>query len=128
MAVTRRYTYRDLDFNFIQHPVTGDVSTKVDAADVQQSIRNLVLTSFYERGFATSIGTSIPRLLFENISPTLSVQVEDEVKVLIANFEPRADLVSVDVGFDDNYMGVAIKFNILNNDTVREVYIKLKRP
>jgi len=125
---TPAFTYRDLDFNFISHPITGDVSTKIDIGDVQQSVRNLVLTSYYERGFAVHIGSSIPKLLFELASPTINVEIEEEIKALINNFEPRVDLVSVTSGFDDYYLNIIIKFNILNNDTVRDVFIKLERP
>lgn len=124
---TSRWTYRDLDFNMISHPVTGDVSTKIDVAAVQQSIKNLVMTSHYERGFNVDLGSSVKRSLFENYSPIMKHDLEEEIKRLIRDNEPRADVDSVNVGVDAHRLMVVVKFNILNDPVERDITITLKR-
>lgn len=122
------HAYQDLDFNFIAHPITGDVSKKTDGEAVRQSIRNIVMTSFYERGFNTDFGCSgVKYQLFDNFSNIGAVELKQDIERAIINFEPRADLVSVEVGFDDHYLQISIKFNILNNDKIHDLFIKIKR-
>lgn len=124
----KSFTYRDIDFNFIAHPITGDVSAKSDVADVQQSIKNIVLTGFYERGFNPDLGCSAGKYqIGELITPIAITEIKQDIEVAVKNFEPRADLVSVDVGATDNYLQVTIKFNVLNNEQVNELSIKLRR-
>lgn len=124
----QNWTYRDLDFNFIEHPVTGDVSTKVDNSDVIQSVKNLVLTQYYERGFNVELGSTANKSqMFENFTPLLAQEIKQDIKNVINNFEPRADLDSIDIGFEGNFLAISIKFNILNNERVEEVFIRLMR-
>lgn len=124
----KSFTYRDIDFNFIAHPVSGDVSAKSDVADVQQSLRNIVLTGFYERGFNQDLGCSAGKYqLGELITPITINEIKQDIELAIKNFEPRADLVSVDVGVTENYLQISIKFNVLNNDQVNDLSIKLRR-
>jgi phage baseplate assembly protein W len=120
-------TYRDLDFNFIAHPVTGDVSLKHDVAAVMQSVRNLVMTNYYERGFNNAIGSTIRHHLFDNFTPLTRSQVKQEIERLIEYYEPRADISDVVVTTDQNHLYVKILFNVLNDPKYQEVYIKLKR-
>jgi phage baseplate assembly protein W len=125
-VVKLAHTYKDLDFNFYSHPVTGDVSVRTDAADVSQSIRNLVQTHFYERGFNVDVGSSVGRMLFDNFTPLMVHEIGAEIRTLIDNFEPRADIDDVIVTFDNHYLYIEIKFNILNSERIQGLQIKLK--
>jgi hypothetical protein len=62
-------TFTDLDLNFLAHPVTKDVTAKTDEQAVKASIRNLILTSNYEKPFHPEIGSPIKSLLFEPATP-----------------------------------------------------------
>ena len=56
--VTDRFLYSDLDFNFAK-TATNDVARKFDSNAIRQSLRNIVLTNFYERPFRPSLGVNL---------------------------------------------------------------------
>ena len=49
-------TYRDLNLNFSNNPVTQDVTDVSDVNAVKRSIRNLLLTRHYDRPLHPEIG------------------------------------------------------------------------
>ena len=49
--VAIKEAYKDLDINFLAHPITGDVTTKTDSDAVKRAVKNIVLTNYYERPF-----------------------------------------------------------------------------
>lgn len=122
-------TFADLDLNFIANPVTGDVSRKFDGNAVKQSIKNLVMTNHYEKPFHPEIGSQIYALLFEPFSPMLKSMLERSIINTITNFEPRADLLGVDVTLnpDNNSVFCQIVFKIINTERPLTVDITLSR-
>ena len=50
-GITQTGTYVDLDLDFTRNPATNDISFKKDENAIRRSVRNLVLTNFYERKF-----------------------------------------------------------------------------
>jgi len=122
-------TFTDLDFNFLLHPKTGDVSTRSDEEAIKQSIRNLVLTRNYERPFRSEVGCQATNLLFEPMSPMLSTLIEKTITDTIANYEPRVDLLDVKVRFspENNSAYITITFKIRNTETPVSVNIILER-
>ena len=83
---------------------------------VKRSVRNLILTNFYDRPFRPGIGSNASRLLFENASPLISNFLADAIKEVISNFEPRVDLVDVKIQFDNDNNGynATLSYIILN--------------
>lgn len=122
-------TFSDLDFNFIRHPVSSDVTSRYDEESIKQSIRNLILTQNFERPFRSNIGSQIKALLFEPISPLLATMIENVIVNTINNHEPRVDLLSVDVKFspENNDAYVTIFFKIRNTETPLTVNLLLER-
>ena len=122
-------TFSDLDFNFLKHPVTSDVSTRYDEEAIKQSIRNLILTKNFERPFRSNIGSQIKALLFEPISPLLANMLQNVIANTINNHEPRVDLLDVDVKFspENNDAYVTIVFRIRNTQTPLTVNLLLER-
>ena len=45
----RKSKYLDFDLNFTKHPLTNDLVMKKGAAAINQSLKNIVQTAFYER-------------------------------------------------------------------------------
>ena len=88
--------YKDLNLNFTSNPVTGDVTTLTDVNAVKRSVRNLLLTNHYDRPFHPEIGSNVQALLFENFGPITGNQLARQIEELIANFEPRANVESVE--------------------------------
>lgn len=115
-TVNKRFS--DIDINFSKHPVTDDVVAKYDDQAIKNSIKNLVMTKHYERPFHSEIGSSVSGLLFELPSPGLVAVLRQEITDVITNFEPRVELLSVDISFDPNnhYVFVGILFKILNTE------------
>ena len=88
--------YKDLNLNFSTNPVTQDVTTVTDVNAVKRSVRNLLLTNHYDRPFHPEIGSNIQALLFENFGPITGNQLTRTIEEMIANFEPRARVESVE--------------------------------
>ena len=61
------------------------------------------------------IGTSIRDSLFDNFDRTTVMIIEDEVRQVVANFEPRVTNVGVKVSAnpDDNFISVTVFFEII---------------
>ena len=88
-------TFRDLDLNFTIHPVKKDINTFKDEFAIINSIKNLILTNYYERLFQPQIGSGLRGLLFEPIDSLVAASIEREIVEAINNFEPRASVSSV---------------------------------
>jgi phage baseplate assembly protein W len=128
MAITTR-TFSDLDFNFTAHPVTKDISRRFDENAVKSAIKNLVLTSNYERPFHSEIGSPIRRLLFELPTPMFALSLKRAIIDLINNYEPRAEIIDVIVYDlrDENTVNVTIEFKIVNTEKPLSVELVLER-
>ena len=111
--------YKDLNLNFTANPVTGDVTTVTDVVAVKRSVRNLLLTNHYDRPFHPEIGSNIPYLLFENFGPITGNQLSRAIEEMIGNFEPRANVESVECYpvSDQNKYDVRIYFYVENLPT-----------
>lgn len=127
MADDKRY--KDLDLDFMPHPVTGDITRKFDAEAIKRSIRTLVLTRYYDRLFQPDIGSTVPDLLFENATPVTTSQLQTSIERVINNFEPRVELIRVEVvaSPDEHEYIINIFFNIVNRPEPIEVSFVLKR-
>lgn len=118
---------KDFDFSFSPHPLTGDLPIKEDNRAIQQSLRNLVLTNFYERGFNTEVGSNMKSSLFENITPLVAQSLKEDIEEVIDNFEPNVELVDVAVRDNDNELLCTVYYTIFNNPEIQEVTIPIQR-
>jgi len=111
--------YRDLDLFFSRKQGSGDVNRITDVEAVKRSVRNLVLTNFYEKPFHPEIGSGVRDMLFENMSPLTAVVLAKKVEDVIENFEPRARLIGVRAqpNLDRNEYELTIEFFVVNAPT-----------
>ena len=111
--------YKDLDLFFSRKNGTNDIEKITDVEAVKRSIRNLVLTNFYEKPFHPEIGSGIRDMLFENMTPITAVVLARKVEDVIENFEPRARLIGVRAlpNLDRNEYEVTIEFFVVNAPT-----------
>ena len=111
--------YRDLDLFFGRKPVSGDVNTLTDVANIKRAVRNLILTNVYEKPFHPEIGSGVRDMLFENMTPFVAIMLTKRVEDVIENFEPRVRLMSVSArpDLDRNIYELTITFFILNAPT-----------
>jgi uncharacterized protein len=126
-AVTRQY--RDIDLSFAAHPVTGDIAKKIGENAIIQSIRNLLLTGKYERLFQPRIHSRLKAHLFEPADTITSSAIGNEIRSVIGNFEPRVNLIEVNVvpEYDQSGYNVTLSFFIQNSTDPITVSLFLER-
>ena len=122
-------TWSDLNLDFIAQPNTGELSLKKNEKAIVRSVRQLILTNFYERLFHPEIGCNVYQQLFEPMSAIVAGNIKDNIIETIGNFEPRVELVNVDVlGIEDrNSYVISLKFRILNEEVEIETQFFLER-
>lgn len=127
--IARRPDYSDLDLDFIPHPTTGDVVIKTGNDAIKRSLRNLILTNFYDRPFRPYIGSNVQKLLFELPNAITSNLIKDAILEVIRNYEPRIRVatLSVQMDADSNGYDVSINYEILNNSEIANVTLFLER-
>jgi len=130
---TRQYS--DLDLFFVRKSSTSDVNKLMDIQAVKRSIRNLILTQYYEKPFHPEIGSGIRGALFELNTFVTSIILEQQVRNVIENFEPRAKLISVLINESDLVLPtgaqgfeIRIDFTVLNiQEQVETLNVLLER-
>lgn len=129
IVISRTPDYSDLDLDFIAHPMTKDVVVKTGADAIKRSVRNLILTNFYEKPFRPGIGSNAVKLLFDNMSPLVANFLENAITEVIQNYEPRVELLKVTVipDYDNNGYTARLDFIVLNRNEPLTTTIFLER-
>ena len=121
--------YSDIDLFFGPKTGTGDVNKVINFTAVKRSVRNLILTNFYEKPFHPEIGSGVRDILFEPMTPLTAYILTKKIEDVITNFEPRARIISVSAlpNLDQNMYEVSIEFYVQNTPTeVVEVEVLLE--
>lgn len=121
--------YSDFFTDFSRHTNTGQLNRKTNEDAVKQSIRNLLLTDFYERPYQPLIGSNLKALLFENFTPITHSLCKSYVKEVIDKYEPRANLLTtiVSPNIDGNSISLTIHFTIKNISEPATLQLILER-
>jgi phage baseplate assembly protein W len=122
-------TFSDLDLNFTAHPVTKDITLKYDENSVKQALKNLLQLRYFEKPFQSAIGSPLRELLFEPITPLTEMMAKRTIIDLISNYEPRVDLIDVNViaSEENNSLYVSVSFKIVNTERPITLEILLER-
>lgn len=128
-TVSRKKDYSDLDLNFMPHPTTKDVMKKTGAEAIKRSVRNLILTNFYDKPFQPYIGSNALKLLFDNATPITANFLNNAILEVIRNFEPRirVDDLRVTFDYDNNGYNATLYFTILNRNEPAVINLFLER-
>jgi phage baseplate assembly protein W len=112
--VARKVLWADLDLAFVLHPSLNDIRPVIDLEAVKASVKNLVLTSRFERPFHPEIGGNVYRLLFEPADVFTALSLKQEIEDVIVRFEPRALSPEVSVLDDSerNAFLISITFGV----------------
>lgn len=107
--------FRDISLSFTRHPITNDITILRNEDAIKKSVINLVRTSINERFFNSLLGTSVGNTLFELNNNDSGDFLEDEIEVLLKNFEPRIEVsrVRADSQVDSNNIFVQIEYDIV---------------
>ena len=121
--------YRDLDLDFGRHPVTNDVSVKINAEAVRRSVRNLILLNLFDKPFHPEISTHLTGLLFENITPQISYNLKQKIMDILKKYERRVTPINIQVKAfpDNNSVYALLQFYITNIPGTFEVQIPIVR-
>ena len=127
--VNKTRIFSDLDLNFKPHPVTGDITLKYDENAIKQSLKNLLQLRHFEKPFHSEIGSPLRELLFEPITPLTQFMARRTIIDVVANFEPRVELIDVDVIASDenNALYISITFKIVNTERPQTLEFVLER-
>ena len=112
--------FKDLSMTFQANPLNYDLIALKNETAIARSVRNLALTYPGERFFNENLGSKVSRSLFENIDDISASVIKDEIKNTIQNYEPRVDLISVDVvpNYDEGEFNVTINYRIVGIDVL----------
>ena len=111
-------SFKDLSMSFKFNPLSGDLIALKNENAIARAVRNIVLTTPGEKFFDPDFGSSVGEILFENVDEITAVSIEDEIKSSLKNYEPRVELIDVNVepNFDENQFDVTISYRIVGID------------
>ena len=121
--------YSDFNFDFTAHPVTKDVAKKLNENAIAQSIRNLLLTNFYERPFKPQLGSNLKKFLFEPIDNITTSLIQDSIFQTLTNYEPRVmvrEVVAVP-NYEAQRYDVSVTFFVKNSTDALTINFFLER-
>jgi hypothetical protein len=78
----------------------GAISTVAYEEDIRQAIRVILGTNPGERVMRPEFGAGLNTFVFEPVSPTTTQLVKQRVKDALINWEPRIDVLQVNVSTD----------------------------
>lgn len=110
--------FRDVSMSFQSNPLTNDLIALRNENAIARSLRNIVLTNPGEKFFNPTFGSRVSKSLFDNIDSISAVVIRDEIENSIRNYEPRVDLISVNVNpnEDEGSFEVTIQYTIVGVD------------
>jgi|694.fasta_scaffold20645_2 phage baseplate assembly protein W len=120
-SIVRKFS--DLDLNFSAHPVTKDVIKKLNDNAIAGSIRNLLLTSHYERLFNPELGSNLKKMLFEPIDNITTSIIQGMILQTIKNYEPRVTIEDVIATPDYDNDRYDIKIVFFVNNTLEPITV-----
>ncbi len=88
---------------------------------VRQSIRLILETARGERVMRQDFGSGLHRLVFSPPLPATASLLQHEVKQALLRFEPRIDLLAVDVALDPKereVLRVSVSYRVRRTDTM----------
>ena len=121
--------YSDFDTLFVTNPITKSLNKKINRDAVKQSVKNLILTDYFERPFSSNICCNIRGFLFEPFTSHLQEQIKQAVINVIENYEPRASIIDILVEdrLDLNAISLTIAFEVVNDSEAVVLDVILER-
>jgi phage baseplate assembly protein W len=115
MAIKISRKFKDISFSFSRNPITNDILVLQNEDAIKKSVINLVRTQIGERFFNRLIGTSLSKTIFELNTQEAAYYLEDEIKLLLENFEPRVKVIAVDsdIDLDSNDLNIKMQYDII---------------
>lgn len=95
--------------------MTNDIAILKNEDAIKRSVMNLVRTRIGERFFNSLLGSNVENYLFELANSGLVDPLQEEIRNVISNFEPRVTVRRVDVEVypEDNELDITITYDIV---------------
>ena len=125
MAITRiSRSFKDISLSFVPHPVTKDLPILKNESAIRRSVRNIVETIPTEKFFDSDFGSDVYKSLFDFVDFGTASIIQDQIKTCIDNFEPRVNIVNVEVNPqpDDNSFECIVIFDIIGQEFPTQEY------
>ena len=137
--------WADLDLDFTKHPVTKDITRKLNVEAVKRSVRNLVQTNRYDKKFHPEVDGGVTRHLFGLATAATKHDIGQAIMTCLQNYEPRVIVDRVNVvgnndeiahvqsdirvtgNLDRNGFNVSIFFTVINSPQPIEISLFLER-
>lgn len=119
----------DLHSKFKPNPLTGDLVTVTDTTAINQSLKNLLMTSAYDRPFRSKqdYSDSIQSLLFEMQSSTAALELKENIFTKIIKHEPRIIVEDVEVKSEQYKLQITIRYKIRTTQEITVFKFFLER-
>lgn len=120
---------KDIDLNFVPHPLTGDLSVKRGVSAVDQSVKNLILTNFYERGFNVNLAGDLQTHLFDVFDVLTKESMLKTITNLLNVYEPNVELVDLTANQDESghILSINIFYTYANDPNVNQLSVPIRR-
>jgi|TARA_Y200000002_G_scaffold103997_1_gene84719 phage baseplate assembly protein W len=114
--------FKDISLSFARHPVTDDIGVFTNENSIKRAVMNLVRTRLGERFYNPLVGSKIEDQMFEVADSSMAMELEDDIELLLDNFEPRVTNIGVKIIYpmDTNDLTVEISYDIVGITSPRQ--------
>ena len=107
--------FRDISLSFAKHPITDDIGVFYNEDAIKRSVQNLVRTRIGERFYNPLLGSKIEDFMFEQATQDIALDLEDEILILLENYEPRVTNIVTRVVYpqDTTILMVTIAYDLV---------------
>jgi len=121
--------FSDFFDSFVKTPFGNDLARITNERDVNQALKNLIMTNLGERLFQPTIGSNVNRSLFEMNNFVETNSLEFYITNTIQNNEPRVILDSVTVipTVDEGSVKITVSYYLINNPNLVTLDFILRR-
>ena len=121
--------FSDFFDSFVKTPFGNDLARITSERDVNQALKNLIMTNLGERLFQPTIGSNVNRSLFEMNNFVETNALEFYITNTIQNNEPRVILDSVTVipTVDEGSVKITVSYYLINNPNLVTLDFILRR-
>lgn len=103
----------------------GNLTLVGGIANIERAIALIIGTAYGERPMRPEFGCGIHALVFESPSPELSTQIQAHVTSSLQRWEPRIDVVTVRVKFDNDNTtaNILVTYRLKDDYDVRNLLV-----
>lgn len=118
MAIRTSKQFKDISATFQVNPLTNDAIAIKNETAISRSVRNLIFTLVGEIPYS-DIGSSVNRLLFENMDSFTASNLKSEIEnVLLNEKRIKVNEVIVTPNYDNNSFDVRLVYDIIGIDVL----------